>query len=50
MVLVTIERKTEREVIAAYWTEERENWSFLEWYPDYRAVAWSKMPEPLAFR
>ena len=49
-VLVTIQRDEEREVVAAYWTDERENWSFLEWYPHHVAVAWAKMPEPLSFK
>jgi hypothetical protein len=50
MVLLTIrnEKDTEREVTAAYWTEERENWSFKEWYPHHEAVAWTKLPLPYA--
>jgi hypothetical protein len=49
LVLLTIEEGAVREVIAAYWTEERNNWSFLEWYPQAVAVAWAKMPDPLNF-
>jgi hypothetical protein len=48
LVLLTIrnEKDTEREVTASYWTEERENWAFKEWYPHHEAVAWTKLPPP----
>jgi hypothetical protein len=50
LVLVTIERDGVREVTCAYWTEEPDNWSFREWYPNHVAVAWAKMPDPFPFQ
>jgi hypothetical protein len=48
-VLLTIEKEDVRSVTAAYWVDDFDNWSFLEWQPDYTAVAWTRLPEPLPF-
>lgn len=49
LVLLTVEKENVREVIAGYWVDDRDNWSFLEWQPDHTAVAWTRMPDPLPF-
>jgi hypothetical protein len=45
-VLVTIQDGSKRFVVAGYWIDELDNWSFLEYWVNAKAIAWRPLPEP----
>ena len=47
-VLVTIQDGSKRFVVAGYWIDELDNWSFLEYWVSAKAIAWRPLPEPFA--
>jgi hypothetical protein len=47
-VLVTIQDGGKRFVVAGYWIDELDNWSFLEYWVSAKAIAWRPLPEPFA--
>jgi len=45
-VLVTIQDGSKRFVVAGCWIDELDNWSFLEYWVNGKAIAWRPLPEP----
>ena len=44
----TIQDGSKRFVVAGYWIDELDNWSFLEHWVSANAIAWRPLPEPFA--